>query len=692
VAERWTRWVLKHRVPVLAVWLAVLVGGAYAATLLPPLLANSFAIPGTESERARALLARHFDERPDGTFVVVFRSRGAANEQLRLRLARAARALPGGHVRALRTSGLVAWAELVTPLDLQHAKRYTDTVRRALRAREGPAALVTGQPAIQHDLDPILSSDLGRGEALAVPLALLVLLVVFGATAAVAIPSAFAACTILGTLAVVYGLAHALAMTTYVTNLVGLIGLGLAIDYSLLIVHRFREELDGGRASEDAVARTMATAGRTVLYSGTAVAIGLGLLLLVPVPFVRSMGAAGLVVPLVSLAAVASLQPALLSLLGRRATRSRRMNGVWERLARGIMRRPVPILVGATALLLLLAAPALRFRLSPGSFSGIPSSTEAARGLELLRDGVGSGAVTPTHVVVDSGAPDGAARPAVRSAVSRLADELASDPEVLLVASGRRAPYIDASRRYARVIVVGRHEFGGQPTLRLVRRLRDRLVPRARFPAGVRIDAGGAPPQGVDFLHSAYSAFPWVVAGVLAVTLAALLGAFRSLLLPLKAVVLNLLTVAAVYGLLVVVFQWAGGGEVEGWVPIFLFAVLFGLSMDYEVFLVTRMREAWDEHGDNALAVAHGLERTGPVVTSAALIMIAAFSGFLTGRVAGLRQLGLGLSLAILLDATVVRALLVPSLMAVLGRWSWWLPGREGGAPERSSLRVGPPT
>ncbi len=689
----WTRGVLRHRVLVLVVWLTVLAGGALASTQLAPLLSNSFAIPGTESERAGKLLADHFDEQPDGTFVVVFPVRRpsdrALRRGLRRRLELAARVLPGGEARVVRAGGGVLYAEVVTRLDLQHARNYTDAVRRALRVPGGPPALVTGQPAIQHDLDPVLASDLRRGEAVALPLAVLVLVAVFGLSLAVAVPLVVAACTVLGTLAAVYGLAHWLTMTTYVTNLVGLIGLAVAIDYSLLIVHRLREELDACETVEDAVVRTMATAGRTVFYSGTAVAIGLALLLLVPVPFVRSMGAAGLLVPLVSLAAAMTLQPALLSLLGQRTARRRPAGGeVWGRLARALMRRPLPVLAGTAALLLALAAPALWLRLSPGSFSGIPRSTEAARGLTVLREGVGAGALTPTHVLVDPG-PAGTG--SVRRPVARLADELFRDPEVLLVASGFRPPYTDTSRRYGRVIVVGRHEFGAQQSQRLVRRLRERLVPAAGFPAGTVVEAGGAPAQGIDFLDSAYGVFPWIVLGAVAVTFVVLIRAFRSLLLPLKAVLLNLLTVAAVYGLLVAVFQWGRGEEVEGWVPIFLFAVLFGLSMDYEVFLVMRMREAWGELHDTAAAVAYGLERTGRIITAAALIMVVAFSGFLAGRVAGLQQLGLGLAAGIVLDATVVRALLVPALMTVLGRWNWWLPGvPEGGPPKRPSFRSGP--
>jgi RND superfamily putative drug exporter len=692
VLERWTVAVLRARALVIAAWLVVLAAGVFAATQLPGLLATSFAVPGTESERARTLLAEHFDERPEGTFVVVFRgdpSDNALRRRLEGRLETAARVLPSGEARELRDGGGILYGEIATRLELDDAKQHTESLRDALRSSGEPRAWVTGQPAIQHDLDPVLASDLRRGEAVAVPLALAVLVFMFGASFAVFIPFAFAACTIAGTLAAVAGVALVLPTSTYVTNLVALIGFALAVDYSLLIVHRYREELARGDASQDAILRTMSTAGRAVVFSGLAVATGLALLLFVPVPFIRSMGVAGLLVPLVSIAGALTLQPVLLSLVGRRLSPRAAPSGegAWATLSRWIMRRPLAVLFGGTALLLALAGPALALRVTPGSFEGIPHAPESSQGLELLRDGVGSGAVTPTHVVIDGGARS-------RPAIERLVDGLARDPEVHIVARGTRPPYVDDHRRFSRVIVVGRHEYGDPETRALVHRLRDRLVPAAGFPAGTTVVAGGAPPQGADFLSATYDTFPWVVLAVLGVTFLVLLVAFRSLVLPLKAVLLNALTVAAVYGVLVLVCQWGVGagalgleqtGAVEGWIPVFLFATLFGLSMDYEVFLVARIREAWERTGDNARAVAEGLEQTGRVITAAALIMVAAFAGFVAGRVSGLEQLGLGLALGVLIDATIVRALLVPAFMAVLGRWNWWLPGEARAAPPRAS-------
>jgi RND superfamily putative drug exporter len=473
-----------------------------------------------------------------------------------------------------------------------------------------------------------------------------------------------------------------MALVTYVTNLVALIGIGLAVDYSLLVVHRFREELERGGSADDAVVRTVATAGRAVLFSAVAVAIGLGLLILMPVPFIRGMGVGGCLIPLASFAAAATLLPAMLSILGRRGVRSvgfagllrsPETGGFWPRLARTIMRRPLLFLAAGVLVLVVAAAPARSLRITPGSFSSLPAGPESARGYEILRRRVGAGLVTTTQVVVTPGN-----RPSTRRSIDRLADALFHDPEVMLVARGQTPPYTAGGGRYARVIVAGRHDWGDAKTRRLVRRLRDRLVPRVRFPAGTEVVVGGAPAQGLDFVTRTYRAFRWLVGAVLGLTFVMLLAAFRSLLLPLKAVLLNVLTVAATYGLLVVIFD----RPIDAWIPIFLFATVFGLSMDYEVFLVSRIREAWEETGDNTRAVAEGLERSGRVITAAALIMIAAFCGFIAGEIPALRVFGAGLAIAIALDATIVRAVLVPSFMAVLGRWNWWLPGTATrGAP-----------
>src|SRR5438093_4705753 len=357
---------LRHRWLVVAAWLVVLLAGGYSSGKLSSLLSNPFTMPGTDSERARTILEKHYGDRSDGAFTVVFHVQNAGDTPMKLYLqramARAAKQVPSGEARPLARAGNhVFYGDIVSTLNLADAKGYTDDILRALPHKYFVTPYVTGQAAIQHDLDPIFNEDLKKGElGIAVPIALFVLLVVFGLSAAVTIPLLFAACTIMGTLGAVYVFAQYVTMATYVTNLVQLIGLGIAVDYSLLIVYRFREELSKGGSKDDAIMRTMATAGRAVIFSGATVAIGLALLLFIPVPFMRSMGVGGFLIPLMSIAAAATLQPALLSVYGRRGVarvhvaewlRRRGIplphfagpdveHGFWSRLAHAIMGRP----------------------------------------------------------------------------------------------------------------------------------------------------------------------------------------------------------------------------------------------------------------------------------------------------------------------------------------------------------------
>jgi RND superfamily putative drug exporter len=697
--ERWTRFVLRFRWPILVGWLVVLLAGGFAFTRLSSLLSNEFSVPGTDSERARTILERHFGDRSDGAFTVVFRLPDGVDRAAYVRLQgdldRAARTVPDSTPRRLLPAGRqIVYGDVVSTLSIAKAKGYTDNLYRALPHGGGVQSYVTGQAAIQHDLDPIFSQDLRKGELIALPIAVLVLLAVFGLSVAVTMPFIFAACTVMATLGGVYVYAHFLTTATYVTNLVFLIGLGIAIDYSLLVIYRFREELRRRDDVETAIVRTMQTAGRAVLFSGATVAIGLALLLFIPLPFVRSIGVGGFLIPLASIAAAMTLQPALLSIYGRRGVarfpvlpkRFRRHEadtGFWHRLAGAIMRRPLAFLAGGAVLLVAAAIPVFGLQLTPGSASGIPQFPQSVRGFDLLKHSIGPGAISPTQVVVDSGRPGGVRAPDVQTAIGRLAGRIRADRETASLQVAPRPPFVDPSGRYEELVVAGRDEYGSEAAQSFVHRLRGKLVPGAAFPSGVDVLAGGGPPQGVDFLDRAYRYFPWLVAAVLVLTYFLLMRAFRSVLLPLKAVILNLLSVAASYGMLVVVFKWGVGrsvlglyeiGQIEGWIPIFLFAMLFGLSMDYEVFLVTRMREEWDNGRDNRDAVAYGLERTGRIVTAAAIVMVAAFSGFVAGRIVGLQEFGIGLAVAIFVDATLVRAVLVPSLMAIFGRYNWWLP------------------
>jgi RND superfamily putative drug exporter len=600
----------------------------------------------------------------------------------------ASRGIPGANVSALEVTAGLAYGNVVTPLDLQGAQRYTGALRARLRQRIHVPVYVTGAPAIQYDLTPVLAVDLRRGEAIALPIAVMLLLWVVGFRALLLLPLIAAAATISVSLGLVYLLAHVTLMVSYVPNLVELLGLGLTIDYSLLFVQRFHEEMASPHAVvEHALTRTLSTAGRSVLFSGAAVAIGLSAVIIVPVPFLRSLGIAGVIVPLVSMAGAVTLQPVLLTVVGSRvpSTTEGSPPGAWfwRTLSHGVIRHRMVVLAGSLFIPVALAVPALQLRLTPGSLSGFPASMPSAQGLALARDRVGAGGLTPLEIVLDAGAPGAARSHRVAHSAVNLATAILSDPEVFVERIGDKPPYVDPSGRYRRVEILPRHEFGALATQGLVRRVRDGYLPAARLPRRVSAFTGGAPAQGVDFLERLYGSVPWIVAVVLVTAYLVLLRAFRSLVLPLIALLLDAVSVIVTYGLLVVVFQGGvgarllglyAGPQIEGWVPVFLFATIFGLSMDYEVFLVTRMREARDAGATTATAVTSGIERTGRIVTAAAAIMVASFSALAVGRIAGLQELGVGLALGVAIDATLVRMLLLPSAMALLGRWNWWLP------------------
>ena len=696
--ERWTRTVIRLRWVVVAAWLVVLAVSLVAMSGLADLLTNRFSIPGTDTARAERILEDRFGQKTFGSFSVVVQTEpGRAAElvpQVEAAAARASAELPTSRVAAVQpVSEDVVTATIVSNLQPADAKGYTDEMRAAAGSIPGAEVLISGQAAIEHDLDPVFNRDLRVGELfIAIPIAFLILVFVFG-TLALLIPFLFAAATIPATLGIIWIAANFMELTTYLQNLVMLIGFGIAIDYSLLVVNRYREERLHGGTREDAVVRTMATAGRAVVFSGFAVGIGLALMLFMPLPFMRGFGVGGLVIPLVSVLAAVTLLPVMLyalaepldrvRLLPRRVTARRESEeNMWYRLARSIMRRPLPYAVGTAALLVALTLPVLALELGPGSNKGIPQDLEGVRGLNVIGEAVGEGALAPTTLAIDTGREGGAQATGVQEALARLNASLTRDPEVARVDFAPGPQYVDRTGRYLRVDVVGRSEYGAPAALDFVDRLRGDLIPAAGFPAGVEVYAGGGPPSGADFLDQAYSAFPWLVLGVLVLTYILLLRAFRSVVLPLKAIILNLLSIGASYGILTAFFKWGGADavgliafdQVEGWIPIFVFAMVFGLSMDYEVFLVSRMREEWDRTKDNELAVSVGLAKTGRIVTAAGLIMVAAFMGFVAGSIVGLQQFGFGLAVAILLDVTIVRALLVPSAMKLFGRWNWWLP------------------
>ena len=692
---------IRFRWAVLAVWLVLFAAAGFASMGLSDLLTNRFVLPGAESEKTGDVLEAHFGQKPEGAFTIVVQGAPGSAEKLvaatDAAARRAAAALPTGKaVGAERASDSVVTARIVSGLQPADAKNHADAMRDAAGSIPGARLYVTGQSAIEHDLEPVQNHDLKVGELyIAIPIALVILVFVFGSLAFL-LPFMLAALSIPVTLGLVWIFANFMTLSTYLTNMVALIGLGIAIDYSLLIVYRYREERKAGRARENAVEATMETAGRAVVFSGTAVAIGLAVMLFMPLPFMRGFGLAGLLIPLVSVLAAVTILPVLLYWLEDRLDRVRLVprritdrrddpeNGFWPRLARAIMRRPAVFAAATTVGLLLAAAPVLALQLGPGSNQGIPQDLEAVQGLAILSDAVGEGALSPSEVVVDTGRAGGSAEPRVQAAVGRLIAGLEADPEVAGVAYGNGPQFRDTTGRYLHLQATGRHEYGLPESQDFVGRLRDDIVPAAAFPDGVEVLTGGGPAFGVDFLDMTYGAFPWLVLAVLVLTYVLLVRAFRSLVLPLKAIVLNLLSIGAAYGLLVAAFKLGLGeplgltqfDQIEGWIPVFLFAMLFGLSMDYEVFLVARMREEWDRRGDNVAAVTTGLAKTGRLVTAAGVIMFAAFMGFVAGSIVGLQQFGFGLAVAILIDVTIIRALLVPSAMKLFGRWNWWLPPR----------------
>lgn len=694
--ERWTRGVVRWRFLVLGLWALVTIFGIVTATRLPDLLSTSLDVPGSNSALANRILAHDFHENIEGSFGVVVPLRGETSNQNRdelTRVRRAVRVIPGAEITQHRMVDATLYVNVDTPQSLSSAANETDTLDRALRNEGVVGALVSGPPALQHDISPVLSSDLVRGEIVTVGVALIVLLVFLGLSWEVALPFLVAIATTALALLALYALARHITMVIYVPNIVELLGLGLAMDYSLLMVHRFRRQLrTEGASVEDAVVATLNTAGRTVVLSGLAVALALIALMFVSVPFVRSLAIGALLVPVAGIIGALTLQPALLSIRGPGARRrnvtglyGRReaLNGWWARIAQFALRRPKSVLTGSLVVLLLLGSSLWWLQLTPASLTAIPATMSSAKALRLASSQVGPGFLTPIEIVIDTGRVHGADAPALSAARTRMALTLLHHGGVEFVAIGEKAPYLSASGRYERVFVVTRDQFGAAEDQTLVRQLRSSIIPRADFPSTAKVFVGGAAAQGVDFLTVVYANIGWLIAFVIVMTYLVLLRAFRSLVLPLLAVLLGLLSMAGTYGVMVAVFRFGVGStwlgtyhvsQIEGWVPILIFAVLFGLSMDYEVFIVSRIREGKDRGLATNDAVVYGIGNTGGVVGAAALIMIGAMSGFVVGHVAGLQELGVGLGAGIIIDVTIVRALVLPSVMGLLGRWNWWLP------------------
>ena len=555
---------------------------------------------------------------------------------------------------------------------------------------------VTGPGTAGHDFVTISERDLQKGELIGMPAALIILLLVFGALVAGLIPLALAIVCIPVTLGIAALVGQVWDLSFFLINMVTAMGLALGIDYTLFIVSRYREERRQGLQKVDAIAASAGTAGTAVLFSGLSFAVALSGLFLVPDTVLRSLAAGAVIVGVVTLVAALTLLPAVLSVLGDRIDRLRvplvhsavhageAVEGrVWARVVRGVMRRPAAYLGATTAILLLAAAPVLGLSTGASGLTSLPDDSVSKSGfLALERSFPSSGRVDPAKVVVDGDPTDAGTVAAVA--------ELRSKVE----ASGRFGPTRLAQYPEEQLTVVDvplPGDAASSAAEDAMRALRSDFVAPAFAKAPDPAYVTGTTAFQVDYAELVADWLPIVIAFVLGLTFVLLTVVFRSIVLPLKAVLLNLLSVGAAYGLLVLVFQHGYGADalgftqvdaVEPWVPVFLFSVLFALSMDYHVFLLSRIREAYDATGDTTAAVASGIGSTARLITGAAMIIVVVFAGFALGDLVGFQQMGFGVAVALLLDATLVRSVIVPASMALLGKWNWYLPPWLSWLPE----------
>jgi putative drug exporter of the RND superfamily len=633
----------------------------------------------------------------------------------------------GGVGQDGRTTFLV----LAFTRDYNYMQQQMPALRQQLPsgARGGPAhAYLTGDAAVYDEFTSITQADATRAEEVALPLALVVLIIVFGTLVAAAAPVTLALVAVPIALGILYAVAVHTQTSIFVLNVASLIGLGISIDYSLFMTRRFRDELAQGRTVHDAVGWTVATAGEAILFSGLTVIIGFVGLVLIGVPFMTSIGTGGAVVVGVAVLAALTLLPALLSIvgtrinalrvlprLGRTASVDGEQHGFWHGLAVVVMRRPVLFIVGVSIFLLALGWPALALSVgTPGSAS-LPASSSARQGLDTLSQQFPETNSHPVYIIAQT--RDGS--PILNSQnvgrVYNLTQWLTGRTHVTGVQGiDALPPELGASAltrdQYQQLYATGAYATNPQlaPVAQLVKAttrgdltlitvktdtaldsaagkgLIDDLRAHAHI-EGLTTQVGGFQAVSLDFTRYLYGNFPRAIAFILLATYVLLLLMFRSAVLPLKAIVMNVLSVGAAYGALVYVFQWGNlanllqfksSGFIDSTLPILLFCILFGLSMDYEVFLLSRIREEWLRTGDNRLAVAYGIEKTGGVITNAALLFVIVCGAFAFTSILTTKEIGLGLAVAIIVDAAIIRTLLVPAMMRLLGRWNWWLPGR----------------
>ncbi|MBA2277367.1 MAG: MMPL family transporter [Chloroflexia bacterium] len=683
-----SRFVLSHKWFVVAFWVVVTVISAASVSSATGALSMGFDLPGRESTRANQLIAERYGTGgvaaplvavvtlPDGTTVdspgvteEIGRAFGAVSE--RVPETRVVSFASTGDRAFVSEDGRTTFGLIYTRFSWTDQGPDDDLVKETLHS-----ASIAGSPIDVTGYTELSGEEEGGGEGALLETmiggvgALFILLWVFGSFLAF-VPLLIAGVAIVTTFLAVWGLTTLTNISFLVQFIIALIGLGIAIDYSLLVITRWREERAAGRENREAVQRAMETAGHSVVFSGTTVAIGLVAMALLPVPALRSMGFAGLLVALMSVLVSITLLPVLLATVGPRLDWPRLRRGDqhsegWERWARLIVRRRGVAATVSALVLIALAIPALFMNVGDPDATSLASSGEAHDALLTLEAaGIGSGVLTPFEVVVRNGDP--------AQVASTLAD--------LDGIRGAVAPD-DQDWRSGDAAVVAviptsdGNSAEGQSTLDRVRAAADGI--------GGGVLVGGLAPSTADFNDAVYGNFPLMLGLIVVVTFVLLVRAFRSILLPLKAVVLNVLSIGATYGLLVLIWQEGYGSRqiwgiepthaITSWIPITVFAFLFGLSMDYEVFILSRMREEYDATGSTDLAVIRGIGRTARLVTYAALILVLAFVAMGSIPETELKVFGTGLTLGILLDATIVRAVLVPAAVSLMGHWNWWLP------------------
>ncbi|HXG42852.1 MAG TPA: MMPL family transporter [Dehalococcoidia bacterium] len=717
---RLARWCATHRWTVVAIWAAALVAAAALAFALmgSGLTHEQGFDTRTESQQAEELLEQRLRGPEPLREIVIVRSESLAVDDPAYRsfvegLYAGLMALgpdvvsrglayyqPGGEglVSADRHTALIV---LTLAGEMDGARERAERVRTVVRAfdgQEGFQVLHTGQASVSLDSGHVAERDLRKGEGIGIPAALAVLLLVFGAVVAAVMPIVFAVVAIVIAVGLAVLVGQAFPLTFFVTNMITMMGLAVGIDYCLFIISRYREERARGLDRVEAIAATGDSASRAVLFSGLTVIIAMSGLLIVPTSTFRSLAIGSVLVVAVAVLASLTLVPALLGLLGDRVNSLRvpflarfaaedGRSGFWDRVARTVMRRPALGLVLVGGLLLALTVPYFQMETGLNGAETLPDDLPSKQGFSALARDFPSGLVGPAEVVIDGDVT----APEVQAAVQKLQTLLAADPTF-----GPPSFTANPAGDLGVLSVPIAAESGSREAVQAVDALRQRYVPEAFAGVDARVLVGGEPALARDFLALAEDYTPIVFAFVLGLSFVLLTLAFRSLVVPAKAVLMNLLSVGAAYGLTVLVFQRGWGADllgfrqveaIEAWIPVFLFAVLFGLSMDYHVFLLSRIRERYDETGDNSEAVSFGLRTTGKLITGAALIMAVVFAGFASGELVMFQQVGFSAAVAVLLDATLVRSVLVPSSMALLGRWNWWLPRWLSWLPD---LRVEP--